>query len=76
MKKIGGYLIIIGLALIILPYFGLTIMFLGEIEELGVTAAWAIKIGLIVFGAALYFMGNSAKTNQNEINVPHKETTE
>lgn len=70
MKKIGGYLAIIGIALIVLPYFGLTIMFLGKIDELGVTTAWAIKIGLIVIGAALYFMGKSGESEKTELDLP------
>ena len=52
---------IAGIALIILPYFGLTIMFLGKIDELGETTALLIKIGIIVLGAVLYFMGKPAK---------------
>ena len=60
MKKIGGYMAIIGIALIVLPYLGLTIRFLSWIDELGTTSAWAIKIGLILVGAALFFMGKSA----------------
>lgn len=76
MKKIGGYLAIIGIALIILPYFGLTIMFLGKIDELGVSTAWAIKIGLIVIGAVLFFMGKSAETKETELELPREKTTE
>ncbi|WP_422107447.1 hypothetical protein [Winogradskyella sp.] len=57
MRKIGIYAIIIGLALIILPYFGLTLRLFGMIDELGETPAWAIKIGLVVLGAILFFIG-------------------
>ena len=61
MKKIGSYLAIAGLLLIVLPYFGLTIRFLSWIDELGTTQAWSIKIGLIVVGAIMFFMGNKNK---------------
>jgi len=57
MKKIGGYMAVAGILLIVLPYLGLTIRFLGWIDELGATPAWAIKIGLIVIGAVLFFIG-------------------
>ena len=61
MRKIGIYAIIIGLALIILPYFGLTLKLFGMIDELGETPAWAIKIGLIILGAVLFFVGKPAE---------------
>ncbi|WP_178987534.1 hypothetical protein [Winogradskyella schleiferi] len=67
---------VIGIALIVLPYFGLTIMFLGKIDELGVSAAWAIKIGLIVLGAILFFMGKSAETKETELELPKENTAE
>ncbi|WP_296380785.1 hypothetical protein [Winogradskyella sp.] len=61
MRKIGGYMAVIGIALIVLPYFGLTIRFLDWIDNWGETVSWAIKIGLIVVGAALYFMGKPSE---------------
>lgn len=61
MRRIGSYLAIAGVLLIVLPYFNLTIMFLGKIDELGVTTAWAIKLGLIVLGAILFFMGKTSE---------------
>ncbi|TCK67324.1 hypothetical protein DFQ05_1098 [Winogradskyella wandonensis] len=64
MKKIGIYAILIGLALIILPYFGLTLRLFGMIDELGETPAWAIKIGLVVIGAVLFFVGSSKETEE------------
>ena len=48
---------IIGIALIILPFVGLTIRFTDWIYNWGEGVAWAIKIGLIVIGAVLFFMG-------------------
>lgn len=60
MRKIGVYAIIIGLALIVLPYFGLTLKLFGMIDELGETTAWAIKIGLTVIGLAIFFMSKPA----------------
>ncbi len=59
MKKLGGYIAIIGIATIVLPYLNLQLRFLGWIDNWGEPVAWAIKIGLIVIGAALFFMGGS-----------------
>ena len=67
MKKIGGYLAVIGIALIVLPYFGLTIRFLDWIHNWGETVAWAIKIGLIVIGAVLFFMGKPDTDEDTEV---------
>ena len=57
MRKIGSYMAIIGLALILLPFIGLTVRFTDWIYNWGEGIAWAIKIGLIVIGAVLFFMG-------------------
>ncbi|MEO1030887.1 MAG: hypothetical protein AAFX55_05760 [Bacteroidota bacterium] len=72
MRKIGIYAIIIGLALIILPYFGLTLRLFGMIDELGETPAWAIKIGLVVLGAILFFIGKPS----NQQPVTEEDSTE
>lgn len=57
MRKIGIYAMLIGLALIVLPYFGFTLRLFGMIDELGETPAWAIKIGLILVGGILFLIG-------------------
>jgi len=75
MRKIGTYLALIGIALIVLPYFGLTLRFLDWINNWGATVAWAIKIGLIVVGAILFFMGKS-QSEDTEIELPKEEKTE
>ena len=68
MKRLGVYMALAGVLLIVLPYFNLTIMFLGQIDDLGETTAWAIKIGLIVIGAVLFFTDKSSskKTTTKE----------
>ncbi len=58
---------VIGIALIVLPYLGLTITFLGWIDDLGTTAAWGIKIGLIVVGAALFFLAKPSEDDVEEV---------
>lgn len=59
MKKIGSYMALIGIALIILPFIGLTVRFTDWIYNWGDGVAWAIKIGLIVVGAIMFFMDKS-----------------
>ena len=73
MRKIGTYAALIGLALIILPYFGLTLRFLDWINNWGKTTAWVIKIGLIIVGAILFFMD---KPNTEESKLPEDNASE
>ena len=73
MRKIGSYLAIIGIALIVLPYIGLTIVFTDWIYDWGETVAWAIKIGLIVLGAVLFFIG---KPEAEEMELPEDNSAE
>lgn len=75
MKKIGGYMAVIGIALIILPFIGLTVRFTDWIYNWGETVAWAIKIGLIVIGAVLFFMGKS-ESEEVELELPKEENAE
>ncbi len=75
MRKIGVYAMIIGLALIILPYIGLTIRFLGWIDELEPAVAWSIKLGLILVGAIMFFMGRPV-TEETELELPKEDTAE
>ena len=56
MKRIGAYIALAGVLLIVLPYFNLSIMFLSQIDELGEATALAVKIGLILIGLILFFM--------------------
>ena len=57
MRKIGGYMVFFGLFAIVLNFFDRVPTILMWIYSWGETPAWAIKIGLIVIGAVLYFMG-------------------
>ena len=56
MRKIGGYMVFFGLFAIVLNFFDRVPTILMWIYSWGETPAWAIKIGLIVIGAVLYFM--------------------
>ena len=62
MKKIGSYMAIVGIAAIVMNFMNLVPRILMWIYAWGETTAWIIKIGLVVVGAVLYFMGNKEKT--------------
>lgn len=66
MRKVGTYMAIAGILLIVLPFFGLTLKLLRWVDELGETAAWAIKIGLIVVGAVLFFLDKPAEEENTD----------
>ena len=73
MKKIGGYMVFFGLFAIVLNFLGRVPTILMWIYEWGETPAWAIKIGLIVVGAALFFMGKANDVEEGDVkeeNVP------
>jgi len=57
MQKIGSFLVIVSLLAIILDFFNRVPRILAWIYLWGDGAAWAIKIGLLVAGAALYLAG-------------------
>lgn len=62
---------IIGIFAVVLNYFDRVPSLLLWIYSWGDTVAWAIKIGLIVVGGALYFLGmkkekEAVKTNDNQ----------
>lgn len=58
--NIGGLLVFIGIAMFVLPLMGLTLSFMGWMYTWGETNAMLIKIGFIVVGAILWFLGNRA----------------
>lgn len=61
MKSIGSLLVILGLAAIVLGFLDRVPTVLVWIDNWGTTASWAIKIGIVVIGAALYYMGSKQK---------------
>lgn len=73
MRKVGSYMALIGVGLIVLPFVGLTIRFTDWIYEWGEGVAWAIKIGLVVVGAVLFFLG---KPEEEEVELELPEEPE
>ncbi|NRD20899.1 hypothetical protein HNV08_12655 [Winogradskyella eckloniae] len=75
MKKIGGYMVFFGLFAIVLNFFDRVPTILMWIYSWGDTAAWAIKIGLVVVGAVLFFMGKP-EAEEAEVEVQQEESAE
>ena len=67
MRKIGTYMAIFGALAIVLNFFDRVPTILMWIYSWGETAAWAIKIGLIVVGAILFFMGKPSEEDAESI---------
>jgi len=68
MKKIGGYIAVIGLFAIVMNFFNMVPKILSWIYTWGEGTAWIIKIALVVIGGALYFMGGDSSEEGNETN--------
>ena len=72
MSKIGGYIAIFGIASIILYFFNYELRILSWIGAWGETTAWIIRIGLVVLGAVLFFIGASGDSEE-EVEVQRPE---
>jgi len=62
MKSIGSLLVILGLGSFVLNMLGMEFKLLGWIDNWGPTAGIAIRIGLVVVGAGLWFVGRKRET--------------
>ena len=58
MKKLGGYLLFFGIGSILLNFIHMQFILLSWVDTWGVSTGWAIRIGLIVLGAVLFFIGS------------------
>lgn len=73
MKSIGSLMMILGVLAIVFDFFNRVPRLLAWIYNWGDGVAWAIKIGLIVLGAVLYFAtgkNQPAPTSQEPDNQP------
>ena len=68
MRKIGSYMALLGIAAIVMYYLERVPKILMWIYNWGENVAWAIKIGLVVVGGVLYFLGpkEEQKTEESE----------
>lgn len=64
MKSIGQYIALAGLFAIVLDFANMVPTVLMWIYNWGDTTAWAIKIGLIVVGAILFFVGGKQESGE------------
>ena len=58
MKKLGGYLLFFGIGSILLNMINMQFIILSWIDLWGESVGWTIRIGMIVAGAAMLFLGN------------------
>jgi hypothetical protein len=65
MKKIGGYMAILGALAIVMDFMDRVPRLLMWIYNWGDTAAWGIKIGLIAIGGILWFIGNKKEAAED-----------
>ena len=62
MKRIGRFLLIFGIGSVVLYFLNMQFIILAWVDMWGPEVGWAIKIGMIVVGAALWFLGNKQET--------------
>ncbi len=58
MKSLGGNLFFFGVGAIVLYFLQMQFIILAWIDMWGPTVGWAIRIGLVVVGGALWLIGN------------------
>ena len=64
---------LLGIAAVVMNYLDRVPRLLMWIYNWGDTTAWIIKIGLIVVGAALYFLGPKEEEDVEEAKIESKE---
>ena len=62
MKGIGGLLVLLGAGSFVLNMMEREFTVISWIDNWGPTVGMAIRVGMIVVGAALWFMGNKKET--------------
>jgi hypothetical protein len=62
MKGIGGLLVLLGAGSFVLNMLDREFTVISWIDNWGPTVGMAIRVGMIVVGAALWFMGNKKET--------------
>jgi hypothetical protein len=74
MRSIGSFMALLGIAAVVMNFLDRVPRLLMWIYLWGDGVAWAIKIGLIVIGGALYFFG--PKSEDQEEDSPASESKE
>ena len=57
MQSIGGFMVLLGAGSFVLHFMNMEFSLLSWVDNWGATAGTAIRIGLIVVGAILWFLG-------------------
>ncbi|GAA4052609.1 hypothetical protein [Flavobacterium chungnamense] len=76
MKNFGGFLALLGIAAIVMNYLDRVPRLLMWIYKWGDDTAWAIKIGLVVIGGAMYLFGPKDEEDAPEEASPKEPTEE
>jgi len=66
MRSIGSFMALLGIAAIVMNFLDRVPRLLMWIYLWGDGVAWAIKIGLIVVGGALYFFGPKSEDQEED----------
>lgn len=64
MKSLGGNLFFFGVGAIVLYFVQMEFILLAWIDMWGPTVGWAIRIGLVVVGGALWLIGNKKEKEE------------
>ncbi len=66
MRTIGTYLAIFGIGSIILYFMNMQFSILMWIDNWGESVGWGIRIGMVVLGAILFFVGKAPEEEAPE----------
>lgn len=66
MRSIGSFMALLGIAAVVMNFLDRVPRLLMWIYLWGDGVAWAIKIGLIVIGGALYFFGPKSEDQEED----------
>jgi len=69
MNSIGLYMALAGVASVVLHFMNMNLRLLMWIDMWGPTVGWAIRIGLIVVGGALMFLGARGEEEESTVDA-------
>lgn len=64
MKSIGGLMVFLGAGSFVMNMLGREFILIAWIDNWGTTAGTAIRIGMVVVGAVVWFMGHQQEAAQ------------
>jgi hypothetical protein len=65
MQGIGGFMVLLGAGSFVLHFLNMEFSLLSWVDNWGTTAGTAIRIGLIVVGAILWFLGRQQEAKSD-----------